>query len=1061
LGGNRIEGLTFSQAYSSLVQLDLSFNKNLIELDFENGLPNLIRLNLDGCALECLDFSKGFLALDFLQAVSNKLKEVKFKEAMPKLKYLDLSQNQIKKLNLPGGFDKLQYFYFRKNEVKSNITFKTPVPLQLNSVNLNNSNLQAIPEEIIFGENLEWLNLQGNVPKNIPKLFLEKENCLSDARDWFTELRGAPSEKNKVVKLMLTGNGDAGKTTLLCALKNGSCEHDHTSTHGIQIETWEDKTSVYNTWDFGGQEVYHGTHRLFMSSEAIQLILFTPNVQGKARKREKVFDRIRKDEILPYTVEYWYQTIKALSPNSTFLFTQNKEDLFPEKDKTVRDYADEMGAELRLISAKEGIGIKHLKNFLRTYAEDMPEYDMSMPESWLKVRQFFIDNVDSNNPKESIKIIDQTFFEKKCEEYKVSERTWGLLKRYLHHSGYIYYHEKLGDKIIADQKWALEAIYKPLDRNQEYYQELIDDQGKIRVRNLFDIFGKKYDKKQKWLFLQFLKSCGLCFKIKTRNDDREDNESDQYLFPEFLKEEREEEVDELWRKAENVQQLRYKLPWLNYHIIQNFITNVGRKTNTKYIWRTGIFVPTKHGMFRVELDASGEAIILSIEQKAVEPLLNPIVETMGNYTDRDKWEILIDGAFQPFSREKGIPFLRKDKLENKDISITNEAALIGEGAEGKIKGTDLSIIEDKIQEYKGNDIPIYFSYAWRDEKNPQREVLVQQMYDSLGKANFKIQRDKEDCGHGEYIDEFMKDIGRGELILVFLSEKYLRSVYCMSELYNISKECGSDKSRFKDKILPIVVEPVDFSDQALFKLLDYWEALGAEKETYKKEHAHRFSGPTKLEEWNTIISVSQEVNKLVPWLAKMNRGSIKLYQENDFANIKRIIKERLANTQKLKNNPQVIAALENSINQLNIQLIEIKGAVIESKEVIIGKIDSMEAKILDSLGDISVEFKNGLQDIFQKINQRQIKESTIKELNEELVEKMTANLNSLPENIAMQWKDIQDAEKDFADVKGKFKWNIAVIPGILKYETEVTKTIPVFKWARKYWSNVKLKTENK
>lgn len=735
LGDNRLASIEFSAAFSNLKLLDLSHNKSLLELRFTDGLSHLLRLNLDACALERLDFPMGFSTLETLQAVSNKLQEVHFAGAMPDLQYLDLSENELKKLTIPEGFKRLQYFYFRKNKVKSNISFLEPVPPQLNIVNLKNSQLNEIPDEIVFGEHLEWLNLQGNVPKNIPKLFLEKENCLSDARDWFAELRDAPSAKNKAVKLMITGNGGAGKTTLLCALKNGNCEHDHDSTHGIQIETWEDGTSEYNTWDFGGQEVYHGTHRLFMSSEAIQLILFTPDVQEKARAREKVWDRIRKEKILPHTVEYWYETIKALSPTSTFLFTQNQQDLFPDKDKIVRDYTDEKGAELRWISAKEGTGVRHLKNFLRTYAEEMPEYDMEMPQSWLKVRQFFIDNVQPGK-KDNDKIVDQEFFEAKCKEHKVSERTWGLLKRYLHHSGYFYYHENLGDKIIADQKWALEAIYKPLDRAQDYYQELREDRGKIRVRNLFEIFGHNYEKNQKWLFLQFLKSCGLCFKVKTRYDDEKDRESDYYLFPEFLNDKSEERVDELWRKAEDIQKFRYQLPWLNYHVIQNFITNVGRKTNTEYIWRTGIYVPTKHGQFRVELDAAGNAIILSIEGKAMDVLLLSIIEAMGSYTDRDKWEVLINGQYEPFNREKGIPLMPKENIESISTIMGQGGTVLSEEFKAKTGSKGLMGLDEPTQTIVDKKIILFIA------ANPPETTKLGSQHTEFAKISATIDDEK-------------------------------------------------------------------------------------------------------------------------------------------------------------------------------------------------------------------------------------------------------------------------------------------------------------------------------
>lgn len=689
LGNNRIEDIEFSEAFSNLKQLDLSYNDNLNELIFTKGLPILKRLNLDGCALSSLNFPKGFSALEFLQVVSNKLDEVSFEDAMSQLKYLDLSKNKIKTLTLPSGFEELQYFYLRENKTKrkSNLSFQSPIPPQLNIINLSNSNLREIPDEIIFGENLEWLNLKGNIPKNIPEIFLQKENCLAEARDWFTELRIAPPEKNKVVKLMLTGNSNAGKTTLLCALKNGNCScnsEQHPSTHGIQIETWGNADFKYNTWDFGGQEIYHGTHRLFMSSKAIQLILFSPDIEKDARNFKKVDDRTRNAKILPHTVEYWYETIIEQSSNSLFFFIQNKSDLedtndiqYGKIDKEVREYTDNKNADLILISAKSGDGIRKVKNTLRDFAEEeMPEYNMPMPKSWLQVRQFFIDNL-----KEGEKFIDQNFFIQKCKEHNVSERTWGLLKEYLHHSGYIYFHEKLGDKIIANQIWAMNAIYKPLDPNEEYYEEVKEYKGKISVRRLFQIFDAEgeYSKIEKWLLLEFLISCGLCFKIKTKVDDKENSESDYYLFPEFLNEERDKVVDESWENAKDVQHFRFKLSWLNYHIVQNFITKIGRKTNLNFIWRTGIYVlDEKYGRFLLEVDKEEKAIILSIEQKAMKYFLFKIIEEIGGYGNSDKWEILENGVYQPFRKKEGIPVFQK-----------------GENIDEEKKGFE--IIPDKVQ----------------------------------------------------------------------------------------------------------------------------------------------------------------------------------------------------------------------------------------------------------------------------------------------------------------------------------------------------------------------------
>ena len=110
---------------------------------------------------------------------------------------------------------------------------------------------------------------------------------------------------------------------------------------------------------------------------------------------------------------------------------------------------------------------------------------------------------------------------------------------------------------------------------------------------------------------------------------------------------------------------------------------------------------------------------------------------------------------------------------------------------------------------------------------------------------------------------------------------------------------------------------------------------------------------------------------------------------------------------------------------------------------------------------MSGNLKSELQQVYQKINTNEISETKLNTLRENLATELNQQLSTLPSGIATQWKQLQAESKEIVDVKGKFKWEIAIIPGILKYETEASKTIPIFKWARAYWSNFNLKTETK
>jgi internalin A len=41
-----------------------------------------------------------------------------------------------------------------------------------------------------------------------------------------------------------------------------------------------------NLWDFGGQDIYHGSHTLFLNGHAIFLILWTPESEHQSTYQE-------------------------------------------------------------------------------------------------------------------------------------------------------------------------------------------------------------------------------------------------------------------------------------------------------------------------------------------------------------------------------------------------------------------------------------------------------------------------------------------------------------------------------------------------------------------------------------------------------------------------------------------------------------------------------------------------------------------------------------------------------------------------------------------------------
>ena len=64
----------------------------------------------------------------------------------------------------------------------------------------------------------------------------------------------------------------------------------------------------------------------------------------------------------------------------------------------------------------------------------------------------------------------------------------------------------------------------------------------------------------------------------------------------------------------------------------------------------------------------------------------------------------------------------------------------------------------------------------------------------------KILRDTTGLGLGESITRFMKRLGSGDRVFVILSDKYLKSPYCMYELLEVWRNCKADDEVFRQRI---------------------------------------------------------------------------------------------------------------------------------------------------------------------------------------------------------------------------------------------------------------------
>jgi internalin A len=177
---------------------------------------------------------------------------------------------------------------------------------------LNNNQLTNLPKEIAGLKKLEVCVLEDNKLQQLPTTMQElrklRELTLhgNEALGLSAELLGPtydrsfisggdpPANPRKILsfyfridtrgvalnefKLILVGRGGVGKTTLVEKLVNDKYRK-FPKTPGVKITQWPIKVGRAeargHVWDFGGQEIMHGTHRFFMTQRAIYLVLVT------------------------------------------------------------------------------------------------------------------------------------------------------------------------------------------------------------------------------------------------------------------------------------------------------------------------------------------------------------------------------------------------------------------------------------------------------------------------------------------------------------------------------------------------------------------------------------------------------------------------------------------------------------------------------------------------------------------------------------------------------------------------------------------------------------------
>jgi internalin A len=518
------------------------------------------------------------------------------------LEKLDIGENRL--ISLPpeiGQFVSLRILNISNNKLQC-----LPVQIgeltNLETLNLSNNGLNSLPPEISRLKKLENLYLEGNplslMPPEILKqgtrailLYLQEQLRTTGVPQW-------------VSKLLVVGEGGVGKTQLLRRLRGEAFNPQETTTHGIEIQALELEhptevvvsdskeklsensstthvlskiasiflkeqednthnrqrqkkvTMRLNTWDFGGQEIYHATHQFFLTNRSLFLLIWNARTDFKQAN-----------------LYYWLKIIRANAPESPILLVATHID---ERDPDIplndirRQFPKIIGQ--CKVSNKDGTGIDQLKQKIAEVAAQLPLMGEIWPTSWLNFANWVRTISD--------KYIKPQQFWDSMRNYGVASEGQRVLAQWLHELGeilFFQYNDELKHIIILKPQWVTEYISKALEA-----QEVIERKG-IFTRTCMERIWRDLDSNIQDHFLCLMERFDLSYRTLENKDTSLIVERLPFEIPEYeshwLKIKREPNCQEISMKFELSEILPGIPTW--------FIAREHRFTLNLH-WRTGV-----------------------------------------------------------------------------------------------------------------------------------------------------------------------------------------------------------------------------------------------------------------------------------------------------------------------------------------------------------------------------------------------------------------------------------------------------------------------------------------
>jgi small GTP-binding protein len=695
---------------------------------------------------------------------------------MPKLTTLHCGANQLTDLSALSHVPQLTTLHCGANQL-TDLSALSHVPKLTRLFCSSNKIYDLTPiYAAVMSGSLVSLNLYGNPVANVPTVVLGSDffdDCLQSLKTYWLDLKKG-SITQRQLKVQLVGNGRVGKSTLAYALEHKHASTEHLkSTHGIVIKEiaqaieGEAEPVTLQLWDFGGQEIYHATHRLFLSNDCLYLLLW-------AEETEESLQETR------HSTSYWLESIHDLGAGSPVILIKNqidRADHLPERPPELTD--EVLGYE----QIKQAVKISafQYKNFaaLRGAIEDVIQelkyrVCLHLPRSWFEVQQALA----AFKPQKTMPF---AHFQQLCLKAGVSDAEWFV--QYLHRTGILFYQQgAFQDQIILDQNWAIEAVYKLFDPHE--HRSLLEQmRGRFKGR-FTSTFWCDAEQNEREIYLSFMCNAGICYEVENKAATSFD--AKEFIIPALLPECCEAKLAWQGGASSDAWVLEIAYAFLHRSIIERLIVRLGAAYQGEP-WRTGIFCRTEYGQVLVEAvyankqQSTQGSLVFKLRGAQLKQLVYVLRQLVSEISPHRRYqEFLTQGqqAKQP------LPEFKQEQ--------------------------DMHSALDKNQPHE-KTIKLFISYSHKDEVLRERlDIELKGMQRSLP---LEAWHDRHLLAGSLVHSEILKQLQAADIVLLLISPDFMASDYCFNKEMEIALK---DYEAGRNIVIPVIVrKTADWSEHQI------------------------------------------------------------------------------------------------------------------------------------------------------------------------------------------------------------------------------------------------------